>query len=88
MIAKEFYGDKLEVLETARTDMLKLLEEFPDDKRSGFHAIQYLFQDQIAGQHDREAEEKISAGDPGIGAGLSPRRCGNPGHLLLRGRRL
>lgn len=32
MIAKEFYGDKLEVLETARTDMLKLLEEFPDDK--------------------------------------------------------
>ena len=41
MIAKEFYGDKLEVLETARTDMLKLLEEFPDDKSSGFHAIQY-----------------------------------------------
>lgn len=41
MTAEEFYGDKLTVLETARTDMLKLLEEFPDDKKSGFHAVQY-----------------------------------------------
>ena len=35
-----------------------------------------------------KSEEKIFAGDPGIGAWLSPRRCGKPGHLLLRGRRL
>lgn len=42
MTVEEFYGDKLTVLETARTDMLKLLEEFPDDKKSGFHAIQYI----------------------------------------------
>ncbi len=41
MTAEEFYGDKLEVLETARTDMLKLLGHFPDDKKSGFHAVQY-----------------------------------------------
>ena len=41
MTAEEFYGDKLEILEIARTDMLKLLESYPDDKRSGFHAIQY-----------------------------------------------
>ena len=41
MTDKEFYGDRLEILETARVDMLNLLEKFPNDQRSGFHAIQY-----------------------------------------------
>ena len=29
-------------VETVRTDMLELLKEFPDDQRSGFHAVQYI----------------------------------------------
>lgn len=29
-------------VETARTDMLELLKKFPDDQRSGFHAVQYI----------------------------------------------
>lgn len=42
MTAEEFYGDRFEILETARTDMLELLKKFPDDQRSGFHAVQYI----------------------------------------------
>ena len=29
-------------VETVRTDMLELLKKFPDDQRSGFHAVQYI----------------------------------------------
>ena len=29
-------------VETARTDMLELMKKFPDDQRSGFHAVQYI----------------------------------------------
>ncbi len=41
MTYEEFYGEKLEALETVRTDLLTLLQAFPDDQKSGFHAIQY-----------------------------------------------
>lgn len=29
-------------VETVRTDMLELMKKFPDDQRSGFHAVQYI----------------------------------------------
>lgn len=41
MTYQEFYGDKLTLLETAKNDLLDLLNRFPDNQKSGFHAIQY-----------------------------------------------
>ena len=38
--------------------MLELMKKFPDDQRSGFRGPVYLFQDQIAGEHDGEVKER------------------------------
>lgn len=41
MTYQEFYGDQFELLEAVRKDLLQILEQFPDNQKSGFHAIQY-----------------------------------------------